>query len=40
MPTTINLQVFDDSYVDSYQPTINYGNSPVLLVGKLIDGVV
>ncbi|WP_214658961.1 DNRLRE domain-containing protein [Candidatus Formimonas warabiya] len=40
MMATINLPAIDDSFVDSFQPTLNYGNSPVLLVGKLVDGIL
>ncbi|WP_214658960.1 DNRLRE domain-containing protein [Candidatus Formimonas warabiya] len=40
MMATINLPAIDDSFVDSFQPTLNYGSSPVLLVGKLADGIL
>jgi hypothetical protein len=31
MSTTINLPILDDSYVDSFQATTNYGSLPVLV---------
>lgn len=40
MSTTINLQAIDDSFIDSLQPNVNYGSSPVLLVGKLVNDIL
>lgn len=37
---TINLQAIEDSFVDSFRPNVNFGSSPELLVGKLVDGVL
>jgi len=34
------IQTFDDLYIDSSQPDTNFNSSPVLWVGKQVDGIL
>jgi len=34
------IQTFDDLYIDSSQPDINFNSSPVMWVGKQVDGTL